>query len=378
MKEEIKYIGFYDLPGSKTKRASNLAATNKMDYICDAIIEAGFDVHLVSPSWTTEDGKFKWIPQKTKELKAHKKITLCPNFVTSNKICRNLKIVFSLLWLFFWLLKHTRKGEKILMYHVQWLSLPVRWAKKLKGFLLVLEVEEIYGDVSAIHPYFYKMENDIIKSADSYLFSTDLLEKKIDSNKPFTVVYGNYSVYPQLTTPPDDDKIHILYAGIIDTHKAGAFNALNGARYLSDKYVLHIIGFGAIDLLQKEIEEVNQLNGCRVIYDGLLSGEEYVRYCQQCHIGLSTQNIEGEYLESSFPSKILSYLGMGLNVVSGKIDCVTKSAIGDIVNYYSDSSSIAVSEAIKNTVLVNSYNNIKVIQSLNESFVQQLKEEILI
>lgn len=378
MKKEIKYIGFYDLPGFKTKRASNLAATNKMDYICDAIIEAGFDVHLVSPSWTTEDGKFKWIPQKTKELKAHKKITLCPNFVTSNKICRNLKIVFSLLWLFFWLLKHTRKGEKILMYHVQWLSLPVRWAKKLKGFLLVLEVEEIYGDVSAIHPYFYKMENDIIKSADSYLFSTDLLEKKIDSNKPFTVVYGSYSVYPQLTTPPDDDKIHILYAGIIDTHKAGAFNALKGARYLSDKYVLHIIGFGAIDLLQKEIEEVNQLNGCRVIYDGLLSGEEYVRYCQQCHIGLSTQNIEGEYLESSFPSKILSYLGMGLNVVSGKIDCVTKSAIGDIVNYYSDSSSIAVSEAIKNTVLVNSYNNIKVIQSLNESFVQQLKEKILI
>lgn len=377
-RKEIKYIGFYDVPDSKVKRVSNLAATNKMDYICDAIIEAGFDVHLVSPSWTSENGEYKWIPKQTKELKEHKKITLCPNFVTNSKIGRNLKIVFSLTWLFFWLLKNTGKGEKILMYHVQWLSLPVRWAKKLKGFQLILEVEEIYGDVSAIHPYFYKMENNLIKSADSYLFSTDLLEKKIGNNKPFVVIYGSYSIFPQLATPPDDGKIHLLYAGIIDTHKAGAFNALNAATHLSDKYVLHIIGFGAVELLKKEIEEVNQLNGCKVIYDGLLSGENYVKYCQQCHIGLSTQNVEGEYLESSFPSKILSYLGMGLNVVSGEIKCVTQSAIGNIVNYYSENSSIAISEAIISTTIEDRRNNIKVIQNLNESFVQQLKEEVLI
>ena len=376
-RKEIKYIGFYDLPDSKIKRVSNPAATNKMDYICDAIIEAGYAVQIVSPSWTVKEGTFKSLPQETIDLKTHKRITFCPNFVTSNKITRNLKIVFSLLWLFFWLLLNTRRGEKILMYHVQWLSLPVRWAKKLKGFNLILEVEEIYGDVSAIHPYFQKMEGDIIDSADAYLLSTDLLAHKIPGIKPFTVIYGSYSVYPQLCTPADDGKIHLLYAGIVDTHKAGAFNAVNAARYLSDKYILHIIGFGAIDLLRKEIEDVNSLQGCRVIYDGLLSGEEYVQFCQQCHIGLSTQNVEGKYLESSFPSKILSYLGMGLDVVSGKIECVTHSAIGDIVNYYSGTSPSAISAAILDAQIKDRKNNMKVIQSLNESFIEQLRKEIL-
>lgn len=377
-RKEIKYIGFYDLPDSKRKRVSHLAATNKMDYICDAIINAGFAVHLVSPSWTVKEGAFKWLPQETRQLKGHKKITFCPNFVTSNKITRNLKIVFSLVWLFFWLLLNTRKGEKLLMYHVQWLSLPVIWAKKLIGFHLVLEVEEIYGDVSAIHTYFNKLEKDIIKVADDYLLSTDLLVEKISVDKPYTVIYGSYSVYPQLDTPPDDGKIHLLYAGIVDTHKAGAFNAVNAARYLSDKYVLHIIGFGAINLLRKEIEEVNTLKGCRVVYDGLISGEEYIRYCQRCHIGLSTQNVEGEYLESSFPSKILSYLGMGLNVVSGKIECVIQSAVGGMVNYYTENSYIAISLAIKNTTIENSATNLEVIKELNKKFIQKLREEILI
>ena len=49
--KEIKYIGFYNPPYSKTKRAGALSAINKMDYIATAIHEAGFEVHLVSPSW---------------------------------------------------------------------------------------------------------------------------------------------------------------------------------------------------------------------------------------------------------------------------------------------------------------------------------------
>src|SRR5690606_14341456 len=178
MKKEVKYIGFYDVPDSQVKRVSNLAATNKMDYICDAIIEAGFNVHLISPSWTSANGSFKWLAKETRTLKEGKKITFCPSFVTRNKFTRNIKIIFSLVWLFFWLLKNVKRDEKILMYHVQWRSLAVRWAKKIKKFHLILEVEEIYGDVYAIHPYFYKMEIDLIQSAVEYLFSTDLLEKK--------------------------------------------------------------------------------------------------------------------------------------------------------------------------------------------------------
>src|SRR5690606_27057474 len=183
-------------------------------------------------------------------------------------------------------------------------------------------------------------------------------------------------IQPQLAVPPDDDKIHLLYAGIIDTHKAGAFNALRAAEYLSEKYVLHIIGFGAVELLQKEIEKINSLKKCRVVYDGLLNGDDYIKYCQQCHIGLSTQNVEGEYLESSFPSKILSYLGMGLNVISGEIACVKQSSVSDIVRYYAKNNPREISEVIKKSEIINRKEIINRLTNLNEAFVKKLQEEI--
>ena len=265
MRESIKYVGFYDLPVAPVKRVSTPAATSKMDYIGDALNEAGFDVHIISPSWPGEiSNSVKCYKQKTLSVHPEKRITFCPTFASSNKFIRNLTILFSLAWLFFWLVIHAKRREKILLYHVPWLSIPVRWAKKIKGFKLILEVEEIYGDVSVIHPYFHELENKLIKSADAYLFSTDLLADKIGKDKPYVVVYGAYKTYPQLATPPDDGKIHLLYAGIIDTHKAGAFNAVEAARYLPQNYVLHIIGFGATELLKTKIEEVNALNGCQI------------------------------------------------------------------------------------------------------------------
>ncbi|NLU30091.1 MAG: glycosyltransferase family 4 protein [Bacteroidales bacterium] len=373
MRKEIKYIGFYDLHDTVYKRVSNLAATNKMDYICEAIIEAGYDVCLVSPSWAVTDGKFKWLRKNTKTPKPHKSIIQCPSFITNNKVTRNIKIIFTLLWLFFWLLKNTRKDEKVLMYHVQWLSLPVRWAKSIKGFQLILEVEEIYGDVSAIHPYFYKLENMLLKSADAYLFSTDLLVRKIGHLKPFAIIYGTYKYYSRLAFPPDDGKIHLLYAGVIDTHKAGAFNAIESAKYLSDKYVMHIIGFGNVDLLKNKIEGINKLGGCQVSYDGLLSGEDFIKYCQKCHVGLSTQNMDGEYLNSSFPSKILSYMALGLSVVSCNIECVKKSKIGELLYYYDNDNPKEIAEAIMSIDFNNSKDSTSEIQKLNNEFVQDIK-----
>lgn len=370
MNREIKYIGFYDFPDAKKSRVSTLAAINKMDYIADAINQAGFDVHIVSPSWSTGNGE-KVTAQKggTIQLHSHKKVTFCPTFNTENKLTGYLKIIYSLIWLFFWLVKNVKRNEKILMYHVQWLSLPVRWAKKIKGFQLVLEVEEIYGDVSAIHSYFYVLENKLIASADSYIFSTELLVKKIAPSQPYIIIYGEYKIYPELGNPPGDGKIHLLYAGIIDTHKAGAFNAVEAAKYLSDNYVMHIIGFGDIVLLKNKIEEINKLNVCQVTYDGILSGEEYIKYCQKCHVGLSTQNMDGEYLNSSFPSKILSYMALGLLVVSCNIECVKISKIGEFIYYYDNNNPKEIAEAIMSIDYNNLRDNASEIQKLNNEFV---------
>ena len=371
---EIKYIGFYDLPNSKFKRVSALSATNKMDYICKSINKAGYNVHLVSPSWMDDSNiKNKFQKKITTQINENLKLTLVSSFATSNKITRIIKIVYSLLWLLFWLVKNVKKGEKIIVYHSPWIALPIIIAKKIKRFIVILEVEEIYGDVSSLHPYFNKLENRILLSADLYLLSTDLLISRVDQSKKIIIIYGNYNVEKLIVQPIQDNKIHLLYAGIIDNVKAGAFNAIESALHLNEKYVMHIIGFGDVQKLRSRINEINKISKCKIIFDGTLSGVDYIEYCQKCHIGLSTQKMEGKYLETSFPSKILSYMGMGLRVVSCGVECVIRSKISmNIVFYYEDTAE-AIAESIRK-IDVDSFNNsTEVIKELEKEFLNDIK-----
>jgi hypothetical protein len=379
MKNKIKYIGFYDEQPSQKKRVSSLAAINKMDYICDSLQEIGCEVYIISPSWF-EDSYTLNLKITINEENKHKKknIKFVPSFFTSNKLTRVLKIAFSLLWLTNYLVFFVKKGEKIIVYHSPWLAFPVLLAKRIKKFYLILEVEEIYYDVSSINKIFTFFEKKIINNADAFLFSTDLLQEKVNGikNKPNIIIYGNYKVYEELNLPLNDGKIHLVYAGIIDSHKAGAFNAIESALYLNENYVMHIIGFGEVELLKSRIEEINKTSKCKVIFDGTKYGDEYIKYCQQCHIGLSTQKMDGAYLETSFPSKILSYLGMGLRVVSCYVGCVAKSEIGDQVSYYKEDTPNAIAESILNIDMSIANNNKLKIKLLDEKFVSNLKKYI--
>ena len=377
MKKEIKYIGFYDSPDSHPRRVSALAATNKMDYICDAINRVGYTVHLISPSWFIDSSsKVKFHSKSVKQLNENKILTLVASIGTSNKWTRNVKIIYSLLWLFMYLVANAKRNEKVIAYHSPWLALPILLAKKIKGFHLILEVEEIYSDVSSLHPYFDKLEQKILKTADSFLFSTDLLSEKIKTNKNFIVIYGNYNITEDLATPPTDGKIHLLYAGIIDSHKAGAFNAIESALFLNENYVMHVIGFGEVEKLKLRIEEINKTSKCKVIFDSSKQGNEYIKYCQECHIGMSTQNMDGKYLETSFPSKILSYLGMGLRVISCDIKCVTMSTINSIMYYYKEDTPQSIAKAILNINVDENYDSKKVILELDSQFIIDLKKMI--
>lgn len=375
LENAIKYIGFYDLDGIDSRnRVVNLAAKNKMDYICDTVNRAGYKIHMVSPSWIVDEASDeKYQKGTTIKISDEKAITFCPSFGTRIKLVRNIKILFSLSWLFFWMLINVKRNEKVLVYHVPWLSLPIRWAKSIKGFKLILEVEEIYGDVGAIHPYFDVLENRLLNSANFFIFSTELLSKRVVSDKPTMYIYGSYKVIKRTSFPNNDGKIHLLYAGIIDSHKAGAFNALSSALYLPENYLMHIIGFGEVEKLKNEVLKINAVSKCKVVFDGLKTGQEYLEYCQKCHIGLSTQNMEGKYLESSFPSKILSYLSLGLSVVSSEIECVRASKINSVMSYYSKNNPQSIAQAILNVNVNITSQNSELLDSLDKNTVENLK-----
>lgn len=369
----IKYIAFYDIPLSKYKRVYSPAATSKMDYIVSSLNEKGKHVTIVSPSWfdvTKEKIQFHF--QKKVKLNANKKLILAPSFGGNSKIANYLKIILSLVWLFFWLVNNTKKNEKILVYHSIWITIPIIIAKKIKGFKIVLEVEEIYADIMTVHSVFDRWEQKIITNSDYFIFSSDLLKDKLKTAKPYIIVYGSYFVENSINKPLNDGKIHLVYAGIIDEAKRGAFNALAAAKHLSSDYVLNIIGFGDVQKLLPIIEIHNTLSECKVYFHGRKDGEEYVKFCQGCHIGLSTQKMEGNYLESSFPSKILSYLGMGLKVVSCAVSCVEQSKISNLVTYYYQDDEQEIAKAIIQCNDSINFDSRKILFHLHKDFSHQI------
>lgn len=374
MRKEIKYIGFYDLPDAKGGRVSSLALINKMDYVADAINQAGYDVHIVSPSWSSGNGE-KVTAQKggTIQLNPNKKVTFCPTFNTKNKLTGYLKIIYSLIWLFLWLVKNVKRNEKILLYHVQWLSLPIRWAKKIKGFQLVLEVEEFYGKVWKNKNILNKWEQKLIESADSYIAVSDVLAD-ILGPKVKAVVYGNYSLPLQNNSKPyfENDKINVVYAGSIDDTKGGAYNAAKCSKLLPENFIVHILGGGNkkdLDKLKEIIDDINKeknRNACE--YHGVLIGEDYSNFMFNCQIALNPQ-IEGEYMNTAFPSKVISYLSHNLRVVSTRINSIEKSKLSYLITFSEDDQPSSIVKAVMSIDFQSTYNSASEIQKLNNEFV---------
>ena len=142
------------------------------------------------------------------------------------------------------------------------------------------------------------------------------------------------------------------------------------AEYLPENYHIHICGFGNledVEAVKKQVVEVKGKSISTITYDGLKKGNEFVEFLQQCHIGLSTQKPEGVYNDTSFPSKVLTYMANGLAVVSIKIPVLEKAAIADALSFYESPSGKSLAEAIMKC----NYN-----QSSKELLNQKFKENI--
>jgi glycosyltransferase involved in cell wall biosynthesis len=374
MKKEIKYIGYYDVESNSNElRGYALAATNKMDYISKVLNRIGYDVLIVSPSRTRNKKHYKG---KIIQINDNVTLKLFPTFPWGNKLQKAFSLIIGDAMLFLYLIFNIRKNENIIVYHSLGLRNTVRYAKLFKGFKVILEVEEIYQDVMPYSMHTRKEEYKSFRAADKYIFSTEMLNAKLNQlGKPYTIINGTYQVEEDRNVKFDDEKIHVIYAGTFDPRKGGALAAA-AAEFLPENYHVHIIGFGSNEdknKLLKKIDEISKMTRATVTYDGLLRDEEYIQFLQKCHIGLSTQNPDAEYNDTSFPSKILSYMANGLRVVTVRIKAIETSAIGDKVYYYEKQTPKDIAETIMSIDFNEPYDSRKIIKKLDEKFVEEIK-----
>lgn len=375
----MKYIAYYDTPANQAEnRGYALSATNKIDYICTALNKLGISVEIISASATANR---KGCKGRTVCLSEHTYLKLFPCLGTGILPKRLLGRFLTRMRLFSELVFRTKKGENVLVYHSLGYAGTISLAKKLRGFRLILEVEEIYADVNG-NEWDRRREYHLFGVADAYLFPTELLNGKINTRqKPYTLIHGTYQVEPdrKCNVFGDDlqEKIHCVYAGTFDPRKGGAIAAAAAAEFLPEDYHIHILGFGNEEetkRMQDLVRDLSKKTSCGISFDGLLSGEEYIRFIQSCDIGLSTQDPNAAFNATSFPSKILSYMANGLQVVSIRIPAVEGSAIGRSMYYYDRQTPEEIAKAIMAVDLERASDPRGVISNLDAEFQRELDQ----
>lgn len=371
--KKIFYMAYYNSTNSSERRNAVLSSVNKMNYICEALENNGYNTEIVSASGATEK---KFCKSKKVKLTDKTTLKLFSSLPRLNRIVSFINRVILKTKLFLYMIKNTNKDSIVMVYHsLGYMSL-VKRLKKLKGFKLIIEAEEIYGDVIGDEKTSQK-EYDFFKIADGFIFPTELLSEKVNTEKkPEVIIYGTYHIEKELPKLFSDGKIHCVYAGTLDPRKGGAIASAESALFLNENYHIHILGFGN----EKEkaetlntIDSISKKSKAKITYDGLLSGEEYIKFIQSCDIGLSTQNPNGKYNDTSFPSKILSYMANGLRVVSVRIPVVEESGIGKCVYYYDEQTPENIAKAIKSIDFSEEYDSRKTIGVLDKAFICNLK-----
>lgn len=358
----MKYLTYYDINGNEGRNFS-AAAKDKIDYIAKAISEVKEDVQLISASMCSTKGRFK-----AKEVNVTDKVKLkCFKAYKSSSFLQKIRyLIYFYFTMFFYLFFCVKKNETIIVYHSLGYMKIISLLKRIKKFKIILEVEEIYGDVLEDNRIVQK-ELKFFKKAEAYIFPTVLLNEKINKkNKPYVIIHGTYQATEKIANAREDGKIHCVYAGTLDPRKGGGRVACEVAEFLSEKYHVHILGFGTKEeeeTLKKHIYEVKKKTKCGLTFEGLKSGEDYRRFIQGCHIGLSTQNPKAIFNNTSFPSKILSYMSNGLIVVSVRIKAIELSEVSKYIHYYDIQDPKEIARAIEN---INIYENIDSRQIINE------------
>lgn len=377
----MKYVAFCDVEDYRFENRSVAPAANDVvRYMADVFSE--FDnVEIISPARTlNKKGYFK---QRTNLINDKITLTLPPSFGARNSILKFLSVMQVRLWLFFYLLSNTKRGETVVVYHSLSYMKVIRLIQLIKKIKLTYEIREIYSDAlpnSAFRNIKYgiykRRELNYFAYADQYIFPTELLNDLINKGKkPYLIATGVYKSEERIVSRADDGLVHIVYAGTLDPAKGGAEFAVQAAKYLPKNYWIHILGYGTDVMIEKildEIRTVSKLTQCKVSYEGVLYNEEYRAFLQKCHIGLSTQNLAGSFNDTSFPSKIFTYLANGLQVLSCSIRAVRDSAVGKYMFYYKSNEPICIAEEILAIPINISSANNDVLSSLDKDLRKRI------
>lgn len=366
--KRIKFFSYYGCLDLGKRRKSSPAADTKIDYIVNVLNRLGYGVDIISRAPNSES-HFVSAYVERKGINTYRYFASLGN---TNFFLRLFDRFFLNIQFFLWSLFHLQKREQIIVYHslgYDSIFIKLNYLKKIR---IIGEVEEIYQDVKQQVRRVCYNEYRFIGICDKFIFPTHLLDQKLNVvHKPAVIIHGVYTIEPNVQEKFADGKIHVVYGGTLDPNKGGAIAAATAAEFLPENYHIHICGFGNPKQIITEIERIQKKTKAKVTFEGEFKGDDYKRFIQKCHIGLSTQDPSAAFNNTSFPSKVLVYLSNGLKVVSVRIPVIEESALVNQLVLYNKQTPKDIAEAI----LVASKSNIEnnyVLRNLDKQFEENL------
>lgn len=370
----IYYVGYYmDYEYLHQVKAA-VSAVSKMNYIA-TLLKVIDSVSIVSRSYSIVNKQMK-----ARELKIDDSLNLInfKSYRSLGRITRNLNRLYVNKQLESFCLNNIKSTDVVVIYHSTDDLKLIELLKQKIGCKIVLEVEEIYADVTNDKDLKLR-ELKAFENCDGFIISVEELYQALKIKKPYIVINGTYKPESLREVSFDDTMIHCVYAGTFDQTKGGALAAVKAAEFLPKQYHMHILGFGTekqVINLKNEINKVQSKTNCILTYDGLKSGEEYIEFLQKCHIGLCTQIPDAKYVETSFPSKILVYLANGLRVLSVYIPTIANSKVGNLLYYYNEQNPQVIAQAIRNIDISKPYNSRNELITIDNLAKNEIKELI--
>ena len=370
---KIHYLCHYDDYNNNRNLLTIPSGVTKINYIKQALIDAGFKVVVVSAAETSS--RCKKINKLDSVIVNDKETIIYPlTFGRNNYFLKCLSRFIITIQLLIYLLLKVKKNDKVLVYHSLSLINLVKLYRCLGG-KVYFEVEEIYGAVEKANDSRIQSEINYLQNSEGYILVNDVIRSKCGFNSLSASCYGIYK--PEIVNKvTDTEKVHIVYAGVIGSKESDAFLAVEVAKFLDAKYVIHVLGYGSdlnICLLQQMIEDSNKLHECRVIYEGCLLGKQYMEFLSKCQIGLCTRVLEDHFSDYTFPSKVCVYLANQLIPICTPIKCIKESKIKDAVYFSKDNFALSIADVIKNVDLNKAKGYKCLLEQLNFEFIKNLQ-----
>lgn len=210
-------------------------------------------------------------------------------------------------------------------------------------------INEKNSFITSLKKYYAARAQRLQSHYDGYVYLTNEMHQIVAPRKPYIVMEAIADI-SYVNPPKPEEKASvpaIMYAGMLH-EKYGIINLLDAFEMLKCQNVeLWLFGQGtAVEEIQRRTKKDS-----RIKYFGSLSREQILQYERQATLLVNPRNVNEEFTEYSFPSKIIEYLLSGTPVLTTALKGIP-SEYFDNVFYVSNNSPIDLKLAMENILKI--------------------------